>query len=188
MIEEWKDIPGYEGLYRVSSEGKIKRLPSIVTRVLHGKEIQQRVPEKQLSTNGTYPGLSICKDGIPKRIYVHHVVADVFLGPRPEGMQVCHNDGNPKNPSLNNLRYDTPVGNAEDRHLHGTHAKGEHNPVNKYDEEMIANIKHDLLHYPSHKVAEFWDMPKSTVRGIKQEQNWAFVKPIPEEPLVRIEF
>ena len=55
-----------------------------------------------------------------KRRMLHVLVAECFLGPRPVGMQCCHNDGNPKNIWLDNLRWDTPAGNARDKRLHGT--------------------------------------------------------------------
>jgi hypothetical protein len=56
---------------------------------------------------------------------VHQLLAEAFLGPRPEGMEVCHGDGNLMNCTLENLRYDTRGGNERDKRLHGTH----HNSV-----------------------------------------------------------
>lgn len=45
---------------------------------------------------------------------MHEAVAYTFLGPRPAGLDVCHNDGNPKNNSVENLRYDTRTNNNLD--------------------------------------------------------------------------
>lgn len=45
---------------------------------------------------------------------VHTAVALAFLGPRPEGLDVCHNDGDPTNNRLDNLRYDTRTDNILD--------------------------------------------------------------------------
>jgi hypothetical protein len=53
------------------------------------------------------------------------LVARVFLGPRPAGKQVCHEDGQKGNCRFSNLRYDTPTGNAADRWRHGTMLHGE---------------------------------------------------------------
>lgn len=54
---------------------------------------------------------------------VHNVVAATFLGPRPEGCWVAHNDGNPANNNVTNLRWATPKENSHDRFKHGTIGK-----------------------------------------------------------------
>lgn len=177
MTKQWVDIPGYVGLYQVSSDSEVKRVAGKTKRVVRGKEIEQPIAEKILTPAGTYPLVSLCRDGKSVSHYVHHLVAEAFIGPRPDGMQVCHNDGNPQNVHKSNLRYDTPTGNASDRHLHGTHAKGESNPMAKYSEEEVSQIKKDLLTTPQYKVAEKWNIPKSTVRGIAQGKSWGDIKP-----------
>lgn len=50
---------------------------------------------------------------------VHHLVLEAFVGPRPEGMQGCHNNGDSKDNCAANLRWDTPKANAMDTLLHG---------------------------------------------------------------------
>jgi hypothetical protein len=48
-------------------------------------------------------------------VRVHTLVAHVFIGPRPDGMYVCHKDDNPENNHISNLYYGTPAENARDR-------------------------------------------------------------------------
>ena len=50
---------------------------------------------------------------------VHVLVALTFIGPRPQGLEICHRDGNPANNAVDNLRYDTRTGNLLDRYLAG---------------------------------------------------------------------
>lgn len=57
--------------------------------------------------------------------FVHRLIAAVFLGSCPEGLQIRHLDGNPQNNKIKNLRYGTPKENAEDRHKHGRTNRGE---------------------------------------------------------------
>jgi hypothetical protein len=52
------------------------------------------------------------------------MVAEAFMGSIPEGMVVCHNDGDPSNNHLDNLRVDTQAANLADRWEHGTHRGG----------------------------------------------------------------
>lgn len=51
---------------------------------------------------------------------VHRLVLETFVGPAPEGLIGCHNDGNPGNPHLDNLRWDTHASNTHDMVAHGT--------------------------------------------------------------------
>jgi hypothetical protein len=46
---------------------------------------------------------------------VHRVVAETWLGPRPKGLVICHNNDNKLDARVVNLRYDTPEENAKDR-------------------------------------------------------------------------
>ena len=46
-----------------------------------------------------------------KTIYRHTLVAETFLGPRPDGMTIDHIDNDKENNTLVNLRYITPLAN-----------------------------------------------------------------------------
>ena len=52
---------------------------------------------------------------------MHCLVLEAFIGLRPKNMECCHNDGNPQNNDLTNLRWDTKLSNAKDRIKHGRH-------------------------------------------------------------------
>jgi hypothetical protein len=72
-----------------------------------------------------------------KAVFVHGLVAEAFLGPRHEGMQVRHLDGNPTNNHVSNLQWGTQGENNRDQVRHGTHpwAKKTHCPSSHpYDE------------------------------------------------------
>ena len=118
MEEIWKDIPGYEGLYQVSNLGRVKSLPRVVLRRMkNGKVHPRRIHEKLLVPARQYRGhqqVCLCKEGIENHQFVHRLVLLAFVGPCPEGMEVCHNDSDPTNNRLDNLRYDTRSGNKID--------------------------------------------------------------------------
>lgn len=61
------------------------------------------------------------KVGVPTTKNVHQLVAEAFLGPRPEGMEVCHNNGQAHDNRAVNLRYDTHSNNQRDQVTHGIH-------------------------------------------------------------------
>ena len=104
----WKDIPGYEGLYRVSNVGEIKSL-----RGWNGRGYVQRekILSKTMTTTGYYK-VELTKDGIRKSLKVHRLVAYAFI-PRTEGKPyINHKDGNPLNNVVDNLEWCTQKENV----------------------------------------------------------------------------
>ena len=119
-VEQWKPVNGYEGIYEVSSHGRVRSLDRTVTysdgRV---RRFKGKVLRATLNPDG-YPFVNLCTQGKKEKRYVHSLVTESFIGARPEGMEVCHNDGNPANNHLDNLRYDTHSDNMLDSVRHGT--------------------------------------------------------------------
>ena len=115
--EVWKEIPGYPN-YQVSDQGRVKVLAYDLVRA---NGVIEHRKEKLLSLrNNPYKGnyyqvdLGSTKEGSRKTFYVHSLVALAFLGERPDGMEVCHRNGNSHDNRLVNLRYDTSSENSRD--------------------------------------------------------------------------
>ena len=121
-VEQWKPVNGYEGIYEVSSHGRVRSVDRTVTRS-DGKvhRYKGKVLSAGLRKRGGYPLVSLYTHGKSRKRYVHALVAETFIGTRPEGMEVCHSDGDPTNNSLENLRYGTRSDNELDKVRHGTH-------------------------------------------------------------------
>jgi len=176
-MERWKSVKGYDGLYSVSDLGRVRRNEARVQRTIaNGTTFMQRVPARILRANGKYPSVNLCRGGITEARYVHELVASAFLGKRPPGLQICHEDGNSRNPRASNLRYDTPKGNAQDRHRHGTDAVGENNPTAILTEVQVRKIKRLLQNYTIKAVAEHFGLNYSTIRSISSGDNWSHVR------------
>lgn len=65
--------------------------------------------------------------------FVHHLVLFAFIGPRPEGKECCHNNGNGFDNRVENLRWDTHLNNMEDRLRHGKTYFGKDAPTYRHD-------------------------------------------------------
>lgn len=117
--EQWRDVPGYEGIYQVSDRGNVWRMDRPVRR-RYGEIILPGGQQKQTTHRFGYLYVTLTNGGKRKTRTVHSLVAEAFLAPRPEGMVVCHADGNKSHNSVWNLRYDTPSGNEADKVKHGT--------------------------------------------------------------------
>jgi hypothetical protein len=104
MEEEiWKAIPGNLG-YEVSNLGRVRSLKRKTPRIL--KPCYYRGYLQVHLSNG--------KKGDISQRRIHNLVMLAFVGPRPEGLEVCHEDDNPANNRLDNLRYDTHLANMQD--------------------------------------------------------------------------
>jgi hypothetical protein len=130
--EVWQPVPGYEGYCEASSFGRVRSLPRDVRFVRDGAARVRRINGKVLSQTvdrgrHAYGRLQVKLVGPagPKTHLVHRVVAAAFFGPCPSGHEVAHNDGNPKNNRVENLRYATPAENTRDKFRHGTVLSGE---------------------------------------------------------------
>lgn len=119
MCEEvWKDVPGYEGYYQVSSIGRIKSLYRLVPNRGSTYTVTEKILKGLPSTDGRL-GVFLCGPNGKGRKPIHKIVALTFLGECPPGLIVCHNDGNYLNNRFDNLRYDTYSSNALDTVKHG---------------------------------------------------------------------
>src|SRR5260370_41923742 len=98
MIEEWKFVPGFEGIYVVSNLGRVKSLRRTIVGV-DGKSRTQRerIMSGSIKSNG-YLHVSLRKTGEKQlKRHVHLLVATAFLPEKAISEEVNHLDGNKLN-------------------------------------------------------------------------------------------
>ena len=111
MKESWQPVPGYEGLYEVSDQGRVRSLDRLVER----KNRWGSIATHQLKGRVLRPGpgradrlqVNLSKGNVSWVIPVHKLVALVFIGPRPEGHDIDHINGDFRDNRLVNLEYVT---------------------------------------------------------------------------------
>lgn len=132
--EQWKDIPGYEGLYQVSDQGNVKSLS-------YRRSGKPKLLHLNLLPSG-YLLVGLCKQNKLKMHYVHRLIALAFYG--PSTLTVNHIDGIKTNNRLSNLEYLTVLENIEHGHRIGlcsNQVKGEGCGNAKLTETNVQEIR-----------------------------------------------
>lgn len=120
-VETWLPIPGYVGSYEVSDNGGVRSL----LRTIRGRNNTPRIqPAKTLTpyiNPSGYGFVSLRQKSQGKTMRVHRLVLRAFVGEPIVGQEGCHNNGNPGDNRLTNLRWGTRSENMFDKVKHGNH-------------------------------------------------------------------
>lgn len=125
MQEEWRDVVGYEGLYKVSNYGRIKNC-------IKNTETETKSKNYQI--------ISLRKNGVKKYFQIHRLVAIAFI-PNPENLPIVnHKDENPKNNKVDNLEwctywYNVNYGKGKDKRIENIKERMKRNILSENDEE-----------------------------------------------------
>lgn len=169
---KWVPVYGYEGRYEINESGDI--------RSLQFKGVPRQSPlliSKWVRKNqGGYVTVNLSKDGANRTRYLQQVVLESFVGPRPDGMDACHNDGNPLNNHISNLRWDTKSSNQIDRRKHGTDMRGERHHNARLTEDDVREIRY-LLAFGARvcDLARLYGVSTCPISGIKNGTLWTCV-------------
>lgn len=114
-MEQWKDIPGYEGRYQVSDHGRVRSLERVLQ---DGRLWPSRIMKGSPAGKAGHLAVHLRSPERSEYRYIHHLVIEAFAGPRPTGLVAKHADGVTLNNSAKNLEYGTQASNCEDRYRH----------------------------------------------------------------------
>lgn len=111
--EEWRPVPGFGGLYEVSSHGRVRSKDRVVNRKNGTAKWPGRILKIQKGSKGHYH-VGLHFKGSSKVAFIHRLVAEAFI-PNPEGLPlVRHLDDVKENNHVRNLAWGTHEDNAQD--------------------------------------------------------------------------
>jgi hypothetical protein len=158
-METWKPVIGYEATYEVSDAGRIRSIQTgHIKKFTHDKRKQR-------------PIVGLWNNNKIRIIYPHKAVLEAFVGTRPQGMEACHNNGDPFDNRLENLRWDTPRANQLDRIKHGTSNRGEKCAASKLTEKQVKDIRVDTR--LQRIIAAEYGVRENTISRIKSGKRWS---------------
>ena len=176
MIER-KKIPGYSR-YSASIDGLIFR-DERVWNYLPG------IVQSRKNSQG-YLSVAITSDeGVSKKLNVHVLVAAAFIGERPQGMHVCHNNGDRLDNRSSNLRYGTPKSNYDDSVQHGTFTHGILHKKAKITDEEVLEIKKLVADcdITFKEIGNLYGISGAKVSAIADDKAWRHVGGVVENRL-----
>jgi len=174
MIEIWKDIPGYEGLYQVSDMGRVKAMRR---QIIHSNgnthTYQERILRTLLDRSG-YHAVILCNTGDRKRILVHRLVAESFKDKKVNQDFVNHIDCIKSNNYASNLEW---VSHAENvRHAFANNRydrKGSKHPSAKINESIVKQIRESKARTVD--LASQLGLTEAHVYSVRSFKSWAHV-------------
>ena len=136
-MELWKDIKGFEGMYKVSNLGNVYSLKT-----------NKNLSNKRLTLDG-YNHVSLLKNGKAHEYKIHRLVALHFIDNPCKKETVNHIDGNKQNNSAMNLEWMTREENMQHAYNLGLKKmdRGSNHKNSKLTKEQVEEIKQNYKRY-----------------------------------------
>lgn len=113
-VEEWRAVPTHPN-YEVSDHGRVRSLDQMVRR-RHGLARKKGRILRPIPHSGGYHHVQLADR---QKVLIHVLVAATFIGPRPDGLIVCHKDDDKRRNVPDNLYYGTYGDNMADAWRNG---------------------------------------------------------------------
>lgn len=170
-----KSIPGFPD-YTITKGGRVWSTSRVTP---HGHRHRGKWLRPGVLRSG-YRNIVLYINSQGYTCYIHRLVLETFVGPCPEGMEVCHNNGNRADNRLENLRWDTRQENIQDAIKHGTHnflhlnRKGEKNGFSKLTEDKVRVIRYlyEAAKFTLADLAWQFDVHRTTIGRIVNRKRW----------------
>lgn len=171
--ETWRPIAGFDGWYDVSDHGNVRSW----RHNKWGRRSEPRPISPGVHTDGRRVVFLKNSQGKGINKKVHALVMEAFAGPRPQGKEVCHNDGNAANNHVSNLRYDTHLANSADTVKHKRSPKGVRNGMHLLTPEQVLAIIADWEtgRFYQRELADKHGVRRTTVNNIVHGYTWGWL-------------
>lgn len=174
--ETWKDVPGFEGLYKISTSGRVISYPR--EWVTGGKGVIKRSkPECEMhQTKGEYFTVCLTKNRHERPYGIHRLLALAFI-PNPENKrEVNHKDGNKHNNAIDNLEWATSSENRQHAFDTGlkkmAHSENSHRA--KFTNDQVREMRASTLSIK--ELSEMYSAPYRTVLAIVRKVSYKYVQ------------
>lgn len=176
--EVWKPVPDMFG-YSVSSMGRVRSHWWYAHGLPRGERQHREegwLVSQQTSSKG-HKRVFIGRGDKRGWQSVHRLVLLAFVGPCPDGKCCCHNNGEPGDNRLENLRWDTFSENTQDSVRHGTHdpKRGDRQSHAKLTEDLVHQIRKTSGRKSALKWSREIGCSPSLIWRVRNRKIWAWL-------------
>lgn len=165
MKVTWRDVLGFEGLYEVSSDGRVRSL-------------HRKVPQDMslfLEHTG-YQAVVLKGAGRPRRFRVHRLVLLAFSRPPKAGEQARHLNDNKQDNRIENLKWGTAKENKEDARRNGRIAQADTHGQRKLTSKDVLSIRERVASGESrYELAKEFGVGYQQIGNIVRKDSWSSV-------------
>lgn len=178
--EEWRPVVGYEGQYEVSNMGRVRSLDRTIMRknghpqTIHGKILHPSHASKGARDRSSIHYVNVGLNNVKskRKPWVHTLVAEAFLGPRPPGHDVMHINGIRDDNRLSNLKYGSRSENNISMYDYGKKSGS----GKLFPEDVLAIRKRLAMNEPGPSIAKDYGVHFCTIYRIKNGQTFGWLK------------
>jgi len=183
MVEIWKDVVGYEGLYQVSNLGRVKSLDKTVKSAIKNNN-ERFIPGIIMSFTQDKDGyfrIGLTKNKKKKIIPVHRIICSAFIENPENKPQVNHIDGIKNNNILSNLEWATLSENRVHSYATGLQTginrRGEKSNFAKLTSDDVIKIRKEYVPYKVTQIylAEKYGVSQAAINSILTRKNWHYL-------------
>lgn len=171
MSERWAAIPGFGGVYEISDAGVIRRTVDSAGGHRAGK-----VLKAQINIHGYAYHCLRDPDGKRTPRTLHRLVLESFVGPRPQGFDASHLNGNQTDNRLENLTWEPRSANILRKREHGTMVRGEKHKCSKLTAAQVVDIRDKArLGLKAREMADEYGVSSTLIYKIASRQAWQHI-------------
>lgn len=179
LIEEWKDIPGWEGLYQASTLGRVKSL-NPGKRIINKEGILKPILATNYKGNSKYYRhfITLRRKPVVKQYSLGPLILFTFVRAAHEGEECRHLNDDSLDNRLTNLAWGTHRDNADDAVRNGAMSKGSSHVHSKLNEDQAKYIKetYDGKYGSIRSLAKQFNVTDGTVWFIVRGKTWKHVQ------------
>lgn len=167
MMEEWRDIKGFEGLYQISNFGRVRGVDRYIKDSIGRNRFHKRKLKSQSTSKRGYNFVTISKNTKMYMFNVHRLVALAFI-PNPHNKPcVNHIDLNQLNNHVSNLEWCTQKEN-----VHHAIKNGHVSPINIKVMVMNKSTKEKIIFKSQNQASLFMGKNKQYLSNTKIKNIW----------------